>query len=53
MTTKLIDELIISVVPVLVGSGIRLFKDGRPEQGLELVSVKSFETGLLQLHYKI
>jgi dihydrofolate reductase len=51
MTTKLIDELIISVVQVLVGSGIRLFKDGRPEQ--ELVSAKSFETGLLQLHYKI
>lgn len=48
----LIDEIIISIVPVLVGSGIRLFKDGRPEQKLELVSVKSFETGLAQLHYK-
>jgi dihydrofolate reductase len=53
LSEKLIDEFIISVVPVLVGSGIRLFKDGRPEQELELVSVKSFETGLLQLHYKM
>jgi dihydrofolate reductase len=48
----LVDEFIISVIPVLVGNGIRLFKDNRPEQRLELVSVKSFETGLVQLHYK-
>ncbi|WP_372947154.1 dihydrofolate reductase family protein [Mariniphaga sp.] len=49
---NLIDELIISVIPVLLGSGIRLFKDGRSEQKLQLISVKSFETGLVQLHYK-
>jgi dihydrofolate reductase len=48
----LIDEFIISVIPVMVGNGTRLFKDGRPEQGWELVSVKSFEKGLVQLHYK-
>lgn len=48
----LIDEFIISVVPVLVGNGTRLFKDNRPEQQLELVSSKSYETGLTQLHYK-
>jgi len=48
----LVDEFIISVVPVLVGNGIRLFKDGRPEQQLELVQAKSFDTGLTQLHYR-
>jgi dihydrofolate reductase len=47
-----IDEFIISIVPVLVGNGTRLFKDGRPEQKLEFVSAKTFETGLIQLHYK-
>lgn len=47
----LIDEFIISVVPVLLGDGTRLFKDGRPEQCLELVDVKTFNTGLVQLHY--
>lgn len=48
----LIDEFIISVIPILVADGIKLFKDGRPEKKLELVSVKSFDKGLTQLHYK-
>lgn len=48
----LIDEMIISVIPVLTGGGTRLFKDGRPEEGLTLLGAKSFDTGLVQLHYK-
>lgn len=48
---NLIDEFIISVIPILVGSGTRLFKDGRPEQTLKLLSTKQFEKGLTQLHY--
>lgn len=52
LKNDLIDEFIISVIPVLLGDGIRLFKDGRPEQLLELVSAKSFDTGLTQLRYK-
>jgi len=53
LTAKLIDEMIISVIPVLLGEGIRLFKDGRLEQGIELISSTSFDTGLVQLHYKM
>lgn len=48
----LIDEMIISVIPVLLGNGTRLFKDNRPEQQLELLSTKTFETGLIQMHFK-
>ncbi|WP_373781650.1 dihydrofolate reductase family protein [Kaistella sp.] len=48
----LIDEFIISIIPILVGSGTKLFKDGRPEQKLELISTKQFDKGLTQLHYK-
>lgn len=49
---NLIDEFIISIIPILFGNGTKLFKDGRPEQKLELVSVKHFDKGLTQLHYK-
>lgn len=48
----LIDEFIISLVPIFVGNGTRLFKDGRPAQMLELINIQSFDTGLVQLHYK-
>lgn len=48
----LIDEIIISVIPILVGNGTKLFKDGRPVLKLELVSTKQFDKGLTQLHYK-
>ncbi|MFB9055920.1 dihydrofolate reductase family protein [Mariniflexile ostreae] len=52
LKNDLIDEFIISVVPILLGNGIRLFKDGRPEQLLEFVSAKTYDTGLAQLYYK-
>ena len=51
MKENLIDEYIISIIPVLLGDGIRLFKDGRPQEDLKLISSKSFESGLVQLHY--
>lgn len=49
---NLIDEFIISIIPILVGSGTKLFNNGRPEQKLELISTKQYEKGLTQLHYK-
>jgi dihydrofolate reductase len=48
---KLIDEFYIAIIPILIGDGIRLFKDGLPEQDLRLISSECFETGLIQLHY--
>lgn len=52
LKNDLIDELTISIVPILLGNGTRLFKDGRPEQILEFVTAKTFDTGLTQLYYK-
>jgi len=48
----LVDELYLSYIPVLLGNGIALFKQGNPLQSLELQTVKTFETGLVQLHYR-
>lgn len=50
---RLFDEFIISVIPVLLGTGIRLFDHIPQQQNLELISVKKFETGLVQLHYTL
>lgn len=52
LNQKLIDEFIISVIPILLGDGTRLFKDGRPKQTLKFVEARKFDTGLIQLHYK-
>lgn len=48
---KLIDRLIVSVIPHLVGSGIPLFREGRPEQSLKLKKSISYPSGLVQLWY--
>lgn len=52
LKNKLLDEMIISVIPILLGDGVRLFKDKRPEQKMVLVKSTPFDTGLLQLHYR-
>jgi dihydrofolate reductase len=49
----LIDELIVSVVPVLLGEGVQLFQTGIPERTLKLKSVKEFQTGMVQYHYAV
>ena len=51
MKSHLVDEYIISIIPILLGDGIRLFNDGRPEEKLVLKASKSYETGLTQLHF--
>jgi len=53
MQNNCIDEYIISIIPTLLGSGIRLFHDERPQQNLQLISSKHFEKDLVQLHYKM
>lgn len=47
----LIDEFVISTIPVLLGSGIRLFGEGNPRLPLRLVSSKAYESGLVQSRY--
>jgi len=51
MKDNLIDEFIISVIPIMLGGGVRLFKNGRPETNLQLIDSRNFDKGLVQLHY--
>lgn len=51
LKNDLIDELTISIIPVLLGNGLRLFKRGLPLQKLELQQAIHFDTGLCQLNY--
>lgn len=53
LSEQLIDEITVSYIPVLLGAGIRLFKESFPEQKLKLTTVKSFSSGLVQVVYEV
>lgn len=48
---NLVDEFVISIIPILMGDGISLFKSKRPLLRLKLVDYQKYDTGLVQLHY--
>ncbi len=52
MEHRLIDEYIISVIPIVLGDGIPLFKSPLPEHRLELLESTDYSSGLIQLHYR-
>ncbi|MEY9972946.1 dihydrofolate reductase [Lysinibacillus sp. RC46] len=52
MKAQLIDELIITVTPHLLGSGIPLFKDHNPYQDLKLINTQRYGQ-MVQMHYKV
>lgn len=47
----LIDEIILSIIPTLLGDGTRLFENGRNPLSLQLLSARTYASGLCQLHY--
>jgi dihydrofolate reductase len=48
---NLIDEYIISIIPIMLGDGKRLFMGGTPSANLKAISSKMFDSGLIQLTY--
>jgi len=50
---KLITELTITVIPILLGSGIPLFGNEGIEQPLELIEVFTSDSGTVQKRYRI
>lgn len=51
MEKNLIDEYRISVIPIILGEGKRLFKGGIPLINLKALPSKQYESGLIQLRY--
>ena len=52
MDHNLIDEYSISIIPIILSDGKRLFRGETPRIHLEAISSKQFESGLIQVHYK-
>lgn len=52
MKRNLIDKYIISIIPVFLGEGIRLFNHGYTERKLTLKRSAMFKSGLAQLEYE-
>lgn len=48
----LLDELRLTIYPLVLGSGKRLFENGGDKETLELVDSQSFSTGAISLTYQ-
>lgn len=53
MKEHLVDELWLSIHPILLGSGKSLFQGLSDRISLELIETKSYSTGLLSVKYKV
>ncbi len=53
LNAGLVDEIILSIHPIILGKGIPLFKSMKKRVNLRLLESIPFESGLVQLHYRI
>jgi dihydrofolate reductase len=49
----LVDDLTLSIIPILLGDGARLFGPGGLERTLTLVRSQPYPSGLVQLEYRV
>lgn len=52
MRSNLVDEYVLSIHPLVLGSGRRLFPEGGPYAALQLVSAKTTTTGVVIATYR-
>ena len=48
-----LDELIVTVVPVVLGTGKPLFDEGLPGGPMQLVGARPFDSGMVELRYEL
>ena len=53
LNEHLVEEVVVSVHPILLGHGVPLFPTSIPSTRLHLIGAESFDSGLVQLKYKI
>lgn len=53
LTLQLVDEMTLSVIPVVLGDGLPLFHTIGKEIPCRLTSSQSYESGLVQMRYEI
>ena len=53
MNAELVDKIVVSIHPILLGKGIPLFQNIKKEINLSLAKSVKFDSGLLQLHYDV
>jgi dihydrofolate reductase len=49
----LVEDIVLTTIPILIGDGLRLFGEVEGDIDLELIASKSFNSGLVQSHYRL
>ena len=53
LNAGMLDEIILSIHPIVLGKGIPLFRNLQRQMNLKLVKSIPYESGLVQLHYEL
>jgi dihydrofolate reductase len=52
LQADLVDELLLGVVPILLGEGLPLFPAGFPQRNFALIENKTYSKGLIEIKYR-
>ncbi len=53
LNKNLIDEIFLTVHPLILGKGIKIFEDFEGDRNLRLIKIKPLTKDLIQLHYQV
>jgi dihydrofolate reductase len=53
MNANMVDEITLSIHPLIIGNGISLFREIKRQIKLKVLNSITYNSGLIQIHYKI